>query len=247
MKFSSDFGYLLPVIWIFTQDPVHRDPQSPSEGAVGNIRECVTLMLTNLTSMSKRTRDKTNNVFVHIISKTTEECISAKPVRVQWRRFASSDCFLRCCSTMSSCMHGQDTEDGQCSVIPIMPLAASPHTNGKVLSIQLRFPFLCIAEEALPAKHLRDEMKAQKFSGGCQHRARVYSQQKSNIWCIKLLTFWILSIVLSLFKRTRFGDWTMSLSSGKKPTQLGSIDRASPYLRTIGRLFIWGRRQSPVS
>lgn len=49
--------------------------------------------------------------------------------------------------------HGQDTEDGQCSVFPIMPLATSQHTNGKVLLIQarpcsLRFPFLCIAEDA---------------------------------------------------------------------------------------------------
>jgi hypothetical protein len=33
------------------------------------------------------------------------------------------------------------------------------------------------------------------------------------------------------FKR-RFGDWIQSPSSGKEPTQLGPIDRATPYLRT---------------
>jgi hypothetical protein len=32
--------------------------------------------------------------------------------------------------------------------------------------------------------------------------------------------------------KRRFGDWTLSPSSGKKRTMLGPIDRASPYLRT---------------
>jgi hypothetical protein len=39
---------------------------------------------------------------------------------------------------------------------------------------------------------------------------------------------------LALIKDTqRFGDWSLSLSTGKRtPTLLGSIDRASPYLWT---------------
>jgi hypothetical protein len=80
--------------------------------------------------------------------------------------FASLGAAVLCSNGMHSALpRGQDTEDGQCSVFPTMPLVASPHTNGKVLPIQsrpcaLRFQFLCIAEEALPKKHLCDEMKA---------------------------------------------------------------------------------------
>jgi hypothetical protein len=68
----------------------------------------------------------------------------------------------------SAWLRGQDTGDGdgQCSVFAIMLLAASQHTNGKVLAIQsrpcaLRSPFLCIAEEALC-----DETKARSAPVG---------------------------------------------------------------------------------
>jgi hypothetical protein len=36
----------------------------------------------------------------------------------------------------------------------------------------------------------------------------------------------------NLYLKRRFGDWNLSGSSGKKFTQFGLIDRASPYLRT---------------
>jgi hypothetical protein len=50
---------------------------------------------------------------------------------------------------------------------------------------------------------------------------------------IRLLCFWALSMVMFLFKTHRhFGDWILSPSSGKKPTDLGPIDRASPCPRT---------------
>jgi hypothetical protein len=35
------------------------------------------------------------------------------------------------------------------------------------------------------------------------------------------------------FLKLRFGDWAVSPSSGKKPALLGSIGRASPYLRDV--------------
>jgi hypothetical protein len=50
----------------------------------------------------------------------------------------------------------------------------------------------------------------------------------------QLLIFWTLSIVLFVYLKQRFGNWTLPLSSGEKPTQLGPIDRASPYLRRYG-------------
>jgi hypothetical protein len=31
--------------------------------------------------------------------------------------------------------------------------------------------------------------------------------------------------------KQRYGDWILPPSSGKMPTQLGPIDKASPYLR----------------
>jgi hypothetical protein len=49
---------------------------------------------------------------------------------------------------------------------------------------------------------------------------------------LQLLTSCTLSVVLFFNLKQRFGDWTLSPSSDKKPTQLGPIDRASPYLRT---------------
>jgi hypothetical protein len=45
------------------------------------------------------------------------------------------------------------------------------------------------------------------------------------------LSFWTLS---SFYLKQHFGDWTLPASSGEKPTQLGSIDRASPYLYREG-------------
>jgi hypothetical protein len=36
-----------------------------------------------------------------------------------------------------------------------------------------------------------------------------------------------------VYLKQRFGDWALSASSGKKPTHLGSISRASPYLQTM--------------
>jgi hypothetical protein len=48
---------------------------------------------------------------------------------------------------------------------------------------------------------------------------------------IQLLCFWALAIVLFLLKTQRFGDWILSPSSGGT-YQLGSIDRANPYLQT---------------
>jgi hypothetical protein len=43
--------------------------------------------------------------------------------------------------------------------------------------------------------------------------------------------FRILFMSLVRFLTLRFGDWILPPSSDKMPTQLGSIDRASPYLR----------------
>lgn len=51
---------------------------------------------------------------------------------------------------------------------------------------------------------------------------------------IQLLCFRVLSIVLFFFNlrvKQRFGDWIISPSSDKKPTNLGTIDRTCPYLR----------------
>jgi hypothetical protein len=51
---------------------------------------------------------------------------------------------------------------------------------------------------------------------------------------IQLLAFRTLSVALFLFYYdclTRFGDWALSPSSGKKPIHLGQIKRASPCLR----------------
>jgi hypothetical protein len=36
----------------------------------------------------------------------------------------------------------------------------------------------------------------------------------------------------SVYLKQSFEEWTLPPSSGKKPTELGPIDRASPYLRT---------------
>jgi hypothetical protein len=41
---------------------------------------------------------------------------------------------------------------------------------------------------------------------------------------IKLLSYFYL--------KQRFWDWIVHLFLGKKPTQMGPIDRASPYLQT---------------
>jgi hypothetical protein len=48
----------------------------------------------------------------------------------------------------------------------------------------------------------------------------------------KLLTLWTLSIVQFCYLKQCFGDRTLPPSSGNRPTQLGPIHRASPYLRT---------------
>jgi hypothetical protein len=44
---------------------------------------------------------------------------------------------------------------------------------------------------------------------------------------VELLSFWILSIPLFLFKTRRFGDWIL-LRLQVEPTLLDPIDRASP-------------------
>jgi hypothetical protein len=49
---------------------------------------------------------------------------------------------------------------------------------------------------------------------------------------IKLLCFWILSIVLFLFKTRNVSETGFCLRLQVEPTQLGPIDRASPCLRT---------------
>jgi hypothetical protein len=49
---------------------------------------------------------------------------------------------------------------------------------------------------------------------------------------VQLLIFWTLSI--ALYYKQRFRDWTRYPSSGEDPTQLGPIDRASPYLPRQG-------------
>jgi hypothetical protein len=54
---------------------------------------------------------------------------------------------------------------------------------------------------------------------------------KTIIW-IHLLCFWTLSFILSFYLKQRFGDWTLSLFSGKKSDQSGPISRASPHLQT---------------
>jgi hypothetical protein len=56
---------------------------------------------------------------------------------------------------------------------------------------------------------------------------------------IQILRFWISSIVLSLLKTPSCFYWKHNVSATgfclrlqEEPTQLGRIDRASPYLRT---------------
>jgi hypothetical protein len=48
----------------------------------------------------------------------------------------------------------------------------------------------------------------------------------------QLLTFCTLSLALFFYLEKRFGDWYLPPSSGIMHTQLGPVDRASPYLRT---------------
>jgi hypothetical protein len=49
---------------------------------------------------------------------------------------------------------------------------------------------------------------------------------------LQLLCFWTLSIVLFLFKTHNVSDTGSCRRLQVEPTQLGRIDRASPYLRT---------------
>jgi hypothetical protein len=50
----------------------------------------------------------------------------------------------------------------------------------------------------------------------------VYKHASSKL-AVRLLTFWILSIVMLLFRR-RFGHWPLPPASCEEPTQLGPID-----------------------
>jgi hypothetical protein len=55
----------------------------------------------------------------------------------------------------------------------------------------------------------------------------------TGVWTFKFsqkLTFWTLFIILFFYLKWHFGDRTLSPSSGKKPTQLDPINRASPNL-----------------
>jgi hypothetical protein len=52
------------------------------------------------------------------------------------------------------------------------------------------------------------------------------------IFCLQLLSFWTLSIVLFLVKVHNVSKTGFCLRLQVQPTQLGPIDRASPYLRT---------------
>jgi hypothetical protein len=58
---------------------------------------------------------------------------------------------------------------------------------------------------------------------------------------IQLLCFWTLYIALLLFKKHNVSDTGFSLRLQVKPTEMGPIDRASPYLRppvpAQGRLY----------
>jgi hypothetical protein len=60
-----------------------------------------------------------------------------------------------------------------------------------------------------------------------------------NIHLIQIVCFWTLSIILFLFK-INFSDTGLCLRLQVKPTQLGPIDRASPYLRTPVPAPRWG-------
>jgi hypothetical protein len=42
---------------------------------------------------------------------------------------------------------------------------------------------------------------------------------------------------LCFYLKQRFADWTVPLFSGEMPSQLGPIDRTSPYLRAPETLF----------
>jgi hypothetical protein len=65
---------------------------------------------------------------------------------------------------------------------------------------------------------------------------------------VQILRSWTLSVVLSLskmwfclpFKTQHLGDWILS------PTQLGPIERASPYLRTSLRNFVLKHEQDDI-
>jgi hypothetical protein len=51
------------------------------------------------------------------------------------------------------------------------------------------------------------------------------------------LCFWMLSIVLFLFKKHNITETGFCLRLQVGPSQLGPIDRASPYLRTMVQKF----------
>jgi hypothetical protein len=64
-------------------------------------------------------------------------------------------------------------------------------------------------------------------------------EAQSKFPCVQILCFWTLSIVLSLskkrpdyFSKHNVSETGFCLRLQVKPTQLGPIDRASPYLRT---------------
>jgi hypothetical protein len=117
-----------------------------------------------------------------------------------------------------------------------MPLATSPHTNGNVLPIHHSVQTLCVEISISMYRRRSTSVMTRwklKFFGGCKDCALIYSKRESNIGAYN---HWLFGHYPSscFYLKQHIGNWTLPLSSGKRPTHLGSVDRASPYLRMIG-------------
>jgi hypothetical protein len=100
-------------------------------------------------------------------------------------------------------------------------------------------------------------MKRRQSSKVPTPKVIIVSESHPNQFMLQILCFWTLPIVLFLLKQTTFRRLWFCLRLHVEPTQLGSVDKARPYLSLDGGLALyfgpnwigstWRRRQNPVS
>jgi hypothetical protein len=108
-------------------------------------------------------------------------------------------------------------------------LEAAAHAQWVAYAFPLTHPAILTQSRRILLQH----------SVQCVHHCRTLRFSGTNLW-VQILCFWVFSIVLSLSKNTKFRRLDSVSGLQVERTQLGPIDRASPYLRTRVPAPRWG-------